>query len=225
MFSFSSASKTFACKRLAQSLSRSVSAISSSKREYLDPVVKADQRAQYVCDIGIAANFAMDLTRNNRAVFKCIRQARLKLNIENWDFGGRQVEVLGRTISPVGISPQALKINNLLDQFRFPKSKKILEGYLGFVNFNRKCFSRMAETLIPFYKALKTEVPLNISSELRETFDSVNKALSDACGLALKQPIPGKHILLMTDAIFRSAGYSLMNEDNTDQKIQSKQKT
>ena len=83
----------------------------------------------------------------------------------------------------------------------------------------------MAEKLNPFYKLLKSEVPINITSELKETFDSVNKALRDACQLALKQPIPGKQLVLMTDASFRSAGYALMIEDNADQKIQSKMKT
>ena len=83
----------------------------------------------------------------------------------------------------------------------------------------------MAEKLNPFYKLLKAEVPINITSELKETFDSVNKALSDACQLALKQPIPGKQLVLMTDASFKSAGYALMIEDNPDQKIQSKRKT
>ena len=68
-------------------------------------------------------------------------------------------------------------------------------------------------------------MPINIRSELKETFDSFNKALSDACELALKQPIPGKQLVLMTDASFRSAGYALMIEDNPDQKIQSKRKT
>ena len=46
----------FASKRLAQGLSISLSAFSSFMREYLDPVVKADQCAEYVDDIGIAAN-------------------------------------------------------------------------------------------------------------------------------------------------------------------------
>ena len=83
----------------------------------------------------------------------------------------------------------------------------------------------MAEKLNPFYKLLKAEVPINITSDLKETFDSVNKALSDACQLALKQPIPGKQLVLMTDASFRSAGYALMIEDNSEQKYQSKRKT
>ena len=225
MLAFNFASRTFAYKRLAQGLSRSVSAFSSSMREYLDPVVKADQCAQFVDDIGIAANNATDLTRNIWAVFKCIRQAGLKLTIENCHFGVRQFEFLGRTISPEGISPQARKIQNFLDKLRFPKSKKALQRYLGFVNYYRNYIPRMAEKLKPFYKLLKTEVPISITSELKKTFDSVNKVLSDACELALKQPIPGKQLVLMTDASFRNAAYALTIEDNPDQKIQSKRKT
>ena len=225
MLAFNFASRTFAYKRLAQGFSRSVSAFSSFMREYLDPVVKADQCAQYVDDIGIAANNATDLTRNVRAVFKCIRQAGLKLTIEKCHFGVGQVEFLGRTVSPEGISPQARKIQNFLGKLRFPKSKKALQRYLGFVNYYRNYIPRMAEKLHPFYKLHKTEVPINITSELKETFDSVNKALRDACDLALKQPIPGKQLVLMTDASFRSAGYALMIEDNPNQKVQSKWKT
>ena len=218
MVAFNFASRTFAYKRLAQGLSRSVSASSSFMREYLDPVVKADQCAQYVDDIGIAANNATDLTRNIRAVFKCIRQAGLKLTIEKCHFRVRQVEFLGRTISPERISPQARKIQNFLDKHRFPKSKKALQRYLGFVNYYRNYIPRMAEKLNPFYKLLKTEVPIKITSELKGTFDSVNKALSDACELALKQPSPGKRLVLMPDASFRSAGYALMIADNPDQR-------
>ena len=134
MLAFNFASRTFAYRRLAQGLSRSVSAFSSSMREYLDPVVKADQCAQYVDDIGIAANNATDLTRNIRAVFKCIRNAGLKLTIEKCHFGIRQVEFLGGTISSDGVLPQSHKIQNFLNKLRFPKSEKALQRYLGFVN-------------------------------------------------------------------------------------------
>ena len=170
MLAFNFASRTFAYKRLAQGLSRSVSAFPSFMREYLDPVVKADQCAQYVDDIGIAANNATDLTRNIRAVFKCIRQAGLKLTIEKCHFGVRQVEFLGRTIS----SKESRKIQNFLDKLRFPKSKKALQRYLGFVSYYINNIPRMAEKLNPFYILLKTEVPINITSELKERFDSVN---------------------------------------------------
>ena len=219
MLAFNFASRTFAYKRHAKGLSRSVSAFSSFMREYLDPVVKVDQCAQYVDNIGIAANNATDLTRNIRAVFKRIRQAGLKLTNEKCHFGVRQFEFLGRTILPEGISPQARKIHNFLDKLRFPKSKKALQRYLGFVNYYRNYIPRMAEKFNPFYKLLKTEVPINITSELKEAFHSVKKALNDACELALKQPIPGKQLVLMTDASFSSALYVLMIEDNLDQKV------
>ena len=83
----------------------------------------------------------------------------------------------------------------------------------------------MAEKLNPFYKLLKLKFPINIISEMKETFDSVNKALSNAWKLALKEPPPGKQLVLMTDASFRSAGYALMIEDNPYQQIQSKRQT
>ena len=112
MLAFNLARRTFAYKRHAQGLSRSVSAFPSFMRKYVDPVVKVDQSTQYVDDIGIAANNATDLTRNIREVFKCIRQAGLKLTIEKCHFGVRQVEFLGRTISSHGLSPQSHKIQN-----------------------------------------------------------------------------------------------------------------
>ena len=73
LLAFNLASRTFAYRRLAQGLSRALSAFSSFMREYLDSVIKADQRAQYVDDIGIAANTTEQLIKNIRAVFKCIR--------------------------------------------------------------------------------------------------------------------------------------------------------
>ena len=46
MLAFNFASRTFAYRRLAQGLSRSLSAFSSFMREYLDKAIKADQCAQ-----------------------------------------------------------------------------------------------------------------------------------------------------------------------------------
>ena len=159
MLAFNIASGTFAYKRLAQGLSRSVSAFSSFMREYLDPDVKADQCAQYVDDIGIAANNATDLTRNIRAVLQCIRNERLKLTIEKCHFGVRQVEFLGRTISSEGVSPQTHRIQKFLKTLRFPKSKKALQQDLGFVKYYRNYMPRMAEKLKPFYKTLESRSP------------------------------------------------------------------
>ena len=60
------------------------------------------------------------------------------------------------------------------------------------MKYYRNYVPKMVEKPNPFYKLPKTEVPVNITSELKETFNSVNKTLSDACQFALEQLIPGK---------------------------------
>ena len=141
MLAFNIASRTFAYKRIAQGLSRSVSAFSSFMREYLDPVVKADQCAHYVDDIGIAANNATDLTRNIRAVFQCIRRARLKLTIEKCHFGVRQVEFLGRITSSGGVSPEAHRVQNFLNK-QIPQIEKGFAVVSGLRKLLQKLYSR-----------------------------------------------------------------------------------
>ena len=69
MLAFNLASRTFAYMRLARVPSRPVLAVSRFRRKYLDPVVEADQSAQYEDEIGFAANNATDVTRNIGAVF------------------------------------------------------------------------------------------------------------------------------------------------------------
>ena len=160
---FTFASSNFAYKRFAQDISRSLFAFSSSMAEYLDPIVKADQCAQYVDDIGIAAKNDTDLTWNLREVFKCILLAELKLKLEKCHFGLRKFEFLGRSISP-----QARKVQKFLDKLRFPKSKKTLQRYFGVLIFYRNYIPRKAEKLNPFYNFLKTEVPIQIKLELKK---------------------------------------------------------
>ena len=57
--------------------------------------------------------------------------------------------------------------------------------------------------------------------ELREKDEAL-----DRCGqLALRQPLPGEQLLLMTDASFQAAGYAVLIEDDPNQKYTSTRKT
>ena len=64
LLAFKFASRTFEIRRLAQGLGRHLSAFSSFIRKYLDPVMKADQCAQYDDDIGIDAKTPQQLIKN-----------------------------------------------------------------------------------------------------------------------------------------------------------------
>ena len=92
-------------------------------REYLDRVIKADQCAQYVDDIGVAATDANQLIVNLRATLQCIREAGLKLSMHKRHFGATEIDFLGRTITPEGVKPQKERITNFLEKTKFPKSK------------------------------------------------------------------------------------------------------
>ena len=124
LLAFNFASRTFAYRRLAQGLSRALSAFSSFMREYLDKVIKANQCAQYVDDIGIAANNATQLTINLRETFKCIRKAGLKLTMHICHFGAREINFLGRTILPDGVKPQKMNVQNFLQKPNSQNPKK-----------------------------------------------------------------------------------------------------
>ena len=225
MLAFNSASRTFAYRRLAQGLSRSLSAFTSFIREYLDTLIKADQCAQYVDDIGIAANTVLQLCINIRPVFECIRNAGLKLSMSKCRFGVKQVDFLGRTITPEGVSPQVDKVKDFLTKLKFPKSKKGLQRYIGFLNYYRNYIPRLSERLTPFFKLLKETNKFYISTELTSNFEQLNNLLLQSCQMALKQPLKDKQLIVMSDASFTAAGYAIMIEDDPQQKLQSKRKT
>ena len=194
-------------------------------REYLDKVIKANQCAQYVDDIGIAANTVTQLIRNIRAVFECIRKAGLKLTIEKCHFVVIEIEFLGRTITPQEVAPQAHKIQKFLTNIRFPNKKKQVQRYIGFINYYRPYIPRLSEKLLSFYELLKIDKQIKVTEDLLDNYKAINAALAEACGLALKQPITSRQYVLMTDASFRASGYALMMEEDNEKKLNSKKNT
>ena len=72
MLGFNFISRLFAYRRLTHCLSRTLSAFSRFLREYLQKVVKADQCAQSVDNIDIAADYTEHLIAKLGATLKCI---------------------------------------------------------------------------------------------------------------------------------------------------------
>ena len=89
--------------------------------------------------------------------FECIREAGLKLTFKKCHFGVTQIEFLGRTITPHRIAPQDQKAKNFLPKVRFPKSKKQVQKYIGFVNYYRNYIPRLSEKPIGMYELLKAD--------------------------------------------------------------------
>ena len=56
-------------------------------------------------------------------------------------------------------------------------------------------------------------------------FRERNEVLDRCCQLSLRQPLPGKQLVLMTDASFQVAGYAVLIGDHPNQKYTSTRKT
>ena len=120
------------------------------------------------------------------------------------------------------------QIASFLGILNFPRSEKELQRSIGLLTYYRNYIPRLAERLIPFFQLLKaTEVKakIPITSDIMKKFRMLNEALDRCCQLALRQPLPGKQLVLMTDAIFQAAGYAVLIEDDPDQKYNSTSKT
>ena len=193
-------------------------------REYLDEVIKTDQCAQYVDDIGIAANSVTQLIRNIRAVFECIRQAGLKLSIDKCHFGVIEVEFFGRTITPKGIAPGPQN-PEILGKCTIPEIKEASTKIHRLCQLLSQLYPAVVRKSTRFLRTMKADKQIRVTEELLDNYKAINAALAEACGLALKQPITGREYVLMTDASFRAPGYALLIEEENDKKLNSKKKT
>ena len=71
-------------------------------------------------------------------------------------YGVEGVDFLGRTITTKGVALQKQKIAKFLEKVKFPRSKKALQRYIGFLNYYQNYKPRLAERLTPFFQLLKT---------------------------------------------------------------------
>ena len=140
----------------------------------------------------------------------------------------QELDFLGRTITTKGVAPQKQKITNFLEKLKFTRSKKALQRYIGFLNYYRNYIPRLAEQLTPFFQLLKTtdaKTKITLTPDIMKEFRGINETLDRCCQLALRQPLPGKQLVLMTDASFQAAGYAVLIEDDPNQKYTSTRKT
>ena len=213
LLSFNFLSRTFAYLRLAQGLSRSVSAFSSFMRKYLYPCIVADQCFQYVDDLGTAANTFDEFINNLKAIFVCIEKAGLKFTPSKCEFGLKEMTFLGNTITNEGMQPDKKKVTDFLSTLKVPKTPKQIRRFIGFFQYFRAFIPKLGEKLLPFYKLLRQENETVLTDEHQKQIETLRKDLEQACTLSLRLPKANAQYVILTDASFYAAGYVLMIED------------
>ena len=84
---------------------------------------------------------------------------------------------------------------------------------------------RLSEKLVPFFQLLKKNEKVLVTPEIIEQFNEINRDLDRCSQLALRQPLPNRQLVLMTDASFTAAGYAILTEDDPNQKFTSVKKS
>ena len=215
MLAFNFASRTYAFLRMAQGLSRAVSAFSSFMRQQLDECILADKCFQYVDDVGTAAHTVEEMTNNLRSLFDCIRSSGLKLTPTKCEFGKPSIEFLGSTITSGGMSPINSKISRFLDRLKPPQTVKQVRRFIGFCQFYKPFLPRLAEKLLPFYQLLKVDQEFILGEDQLSSFETLKNDLATICSNNLRLPTKDSQYVILADASFYAAGYVLMIEDYT----------
>ena len=218
------ASRTFAYRKLAHRLSWSLSVFPNFFREYFDPVIKADQCAQYDEDFGIAANNPQQLIEHLRRVFQCLRNAGIELKMAKFCFRVQEKDVLGRKISTQGVAPQKQKVAKTSEKSTFRNPKKT-QRYIGFLIYyrNKKC--SLAKRVTPFFqvpKATDAKGRILITSKILKESRKIVEAVDRCCQQALRKPLPVEELVLIIDTNLKAAGYAVLIEEDQFQRNISK---
>ena len=108
---------------------------SSFIRHYLDPCQAANICTQYMDHIGSAVKNFDELIPNLRKIFECIRKSGLKLSPNKCEIGTQKIKILGKYITPAGVSTENSKIEKFLKNFKMPQTVKQVKRLVGFLQF------------------------------------------------------------------------------------------
>ena len=224
---FNFQSRTLAYRRLAKGLGRSLSAFFSCIRECLDPVIKGDHSEQHIDDFGIGANTIQQFIKNAGAVFQCLRKACYKLVLAKCHFEVQELDFLERTLTTKGVASQKQKMAKIVENVKFPKSKKQFNARLVFRTVAETTYLDWKNDSLRFFNDSPTDAiaKIPITPEIIKKFRENNETLDRCCQLALRQPLPVKQLVLLTDASIQAAGYAMLFEDDPNQKYTSARKT
>ena len=114
---------------------------------------------------------------------ECLRKAGIKNSMAKYLSGEQGRGFLGRTITTKGVDPQKQKIAKFLEKVKFPRSKKALETYIGFLNSYRNYIPRLSEQLTPFQllKTTDAKTKIPITPDIMKNFREKNEALDRCC--------------------------------------------
>lgn len=158
----------------------------------------------YIDDILIFSASMREHLKHIREVLQRLQEHGLILRPDKCLFGRSDVDFLGHTISPDGVTPLPTK-TEAVRRFPKPTTIKALQEFIGMVTFYHRFLPGIAKTLAPLYSALKGKPKkLQWTPGAETSFNKAKDALANAT--MLTYPAPGARMQLSTDASDTAVG-------------------
>ncbi|CAA9317827.1 hypothetical protein AVDCRST_MAG94-1309 [uncultured Leptolyngbya sp.] len=150
--------------------------VNNTIRAHLDKTAIA-----YLDDILIYSNTQSEHAKHVQEVLRCLQKTGLLLKPEKCQFNMDEVDFLGYIVGIHGIRMDPSKTQAIRDWPK-PTTVKELQGFLGFVNFNRQFIKDYSKIALPLTEITKKDTGFQWTSSQDRAFQD----LKDACS---KEPV------------------------------------
>ena len=122
-----------------------------------------------------------------QALLECCRKVGIKLNKDKSQFGLREIQFFGHTITDQGLKADTSKVDALLKMQR-PADKKGVARFQAMVNYLARFLPQLSETMAPIRSLLKEDVEWNWNATHDKAFEHIKQLLTQAPVLAFCNP-------------------------------------
>lgn len=117
----------------------------------------------YLDDILIFSTSFEEHISNINSIFKKLREANLKIQINKCTFFAKETMYLGHLLTTSGVKPNPSKIETIL-KLKLPQNIKGIKSFLSMAGFYRKFIKDFSKVAFPMIKYLRTGVRVNDSN-------------------------------------------------------------
>lgn len=171
----------------------------------------------YIDDVLIGAPDWTEMFRRLRLVFNAFREANLTLKLSKCEFGLKEVQFVGMTVTEGGLKPgksQCQAIKN----FPIPKNQHDLRRFIGMTGYFRRLIPKYAEKARALTELTKQNVNFEWTEVQNHAFEELKRILTEPNVLKLYNP-HAEVTELHTDASAVGLAGILMQKDDENQKM------
>lgn len=132
----------------------------------------------YMDDIIIYGKGLTEHLENLRRVFKRLRDANLKIQLDKSEFLKTETKFLGHIVTAEGIKPDPSKID-AIQNFKIPTNTTQIKSFLGITGYYRKFINNYAKLAKPLTNCLKKGTKIEHNSAFVNSFESLKNCITN----------------------------------------------